>query len=358
MQGHTGAQTASSATALLIRGLWGIPVIAVTYAAACWAELSLGWLLLWLLAAFVIGALVGYVAWHWHSTLQEAFLYCLAALAGLAGLWLARAWFSTDWKALLTTATACVLLSLCSRVARHIPSGKDDASGLERTVLRSIGKSVLGDTDGCSAVACSTALSPRDDAGRLVDQWKTVINVQMHFNEMLQRIRLLGLPAALTVMAGAALAAKESVAFRVGAHQLSLACPVQLCAVLLILGLMFFEAYFYALLLGAVEVGERIESTSGFVPLTTAISRKVPRDWARRRLSCFWYTAFWPALLFWFLVTVQPPSTVTGQGEPSLASGPAKPWEPASPATHAASPGLAPGPLVSPKGGGVDARRP
>ncbi len=69
-----------------------------------------------------------------------------------------------------------------------------------------------------------------------------------------------------------------------------------------------------------------------------------------------WYTAFGRHC---FLVPgqVQPPTTVTGQGEPSLASGPAKHGSRRRRlrtllllASHR--------PSVSPKGGGVDARRP
>jgi hypothetical protein len=62
-----------------------------------------GWLLLWLLAAFVIGR-GGLVAWHWHST-AGAFLYCVAALAGLPGV-VGQGLVQYRLEALLTTATA------------------------------------------------------------------------------------------------------------------------------------------------------------------------------------------------------------------------------------------------------------
>jgi hypothetical protein len=135
--------------------------------------------------------------------------------------------------------------------------------------------------------------------------WKKTIDEQMHFMDMLQRIRLLGLSLALTISgaAGLALKATEVVPITIFGLRLPIAVFIQFFAVVLVVGLMFSESYYFALLLGAVRYAEELEEHLG-LGLTRMCSYGVPRHWAMRRIAWFWYSALVPAMLFLFILIV------------------------------------------------------
>lgn len=136
-----------------------------------------------------------------------------------------------------------------------------------------------------------------------VEYWKQIVAVQMHFNDMCIRTRWLRLTAIATLMAAAAVAAKDNIKIHVPCDWIS---PVGLSSVLMIVALFVLLAlwlldrqYYYKMLLASVDYGEAVEGmvvqslqiTQGGI--TAGITQKVSRE--RAALVSF---------SFYFLISV------------------------------------------------------
>ena len=139
----------------------------------------------------------------------------------------------------------------------------------------------------------------------LADHWSTVIGTPMHFNEMLLSTRSLIASVMLALIGGAALSVvrlEDDHAFIGGIH---------VGLVILAGGLVFLACvfaldylYYFKLLLGSVEVAERLERQCPALPqLTIELSELVSRRWARWVIRLFYgamaFTMIVLAILIW-----------------------------------------------------------
>jgi len=144
-----------------------------------------------------------------------------------------------------------------------------------------------------------------DESG-LIEIWKTTIQTQMHFNEMLQRVRFIGLTIVIGVMGVAAetLRMESPVHVNVLFFWIHIAAIIQFFALLLWVGLIFLEFYFFGLLEGAVEYGEQIEKNYKMLEggLTNRITLRVSRRKAKGFLLGFYGVILVGGL--WFFITL------------------------------------------------------
>jgi hypothetical protein len=143
---------------------------------------------------------------------------------------------------------------------------------------------IIKEDDGLSASA--------KDIAR--DQWSNVVRTQIHFNEIIHRTRQL----TVTVIAAAFGAAIASFAAKPAGHLTleAFSVNVPIATPLVILGLIFLavgflmdRSYYYKLLLGAVEVGEHLETTYDLpAKLTITLSKAVSRRRANIIINLFY----------------------------------------------------------------------
>jgi hypothetical protein len=134
-----------------------------------------------------------------------------------------------------------------------------------------------------------------------VTLWKEVVDVQMHFNDMLMRTRNYALTLLLAILAGSGVALEKSEVIDLahGVGQISLASVLLLLGVL---GLLAFYAldrfYYHSLLVGAVSKGVEIEGwlfpTMPAIDLAGVITTHSRLTWgpfkiyARHKLTIFY----------------------------------------------------------------------
>ncbi|UZE46994.1 hypothetical protein ONR75_18490 [Rhodopseudomonas sp. P2A-2r] len=147
-------------------------------------------------------------------------------------------------------------------------------------------------------VASDDKLASERLRGR-VEYWKQIVSIQMHFNDMCIRTRWLGLTAIATLMAAAAVSAKDNIKIHIPYDPVS---PVGLSSVLMVVALMLLLAlwlldtkYYYKMLIASVEYGEEFEravmadlhvSNSG---ITAYISSKMTREKASLVSASFYF---------------------------------------------------------------------
>lgn len=152
--------------------------------------------------------------------------------------------------------------------------------------------------------------TPAADKASLLEQWKTTMSAQMHFNDMLMRTRSL----AATVVIGVFGAAAALVGQYPTRHIIVCCWSVHISAVVIVFGLVLLLCvflldylYYYRLLLGAVERGEVIERElsilvpAGTMPsfsLSLYLSQKVSRRHAKAVLLIFYGIPLGTGLVF------------------------------------------------------------
>jgi drug/metabolite transporter (DMT)-like permease len=128
----------------------------------------------------------------------------------------------------------------------------------------------------------------------LIEEWKTVIETQIHFNEMIIRARTTGVSVVMAVYGAAALSIGQYPGkfINIFGSQFHVSAAIILFGISLLAGIFCMDyLYYYRLLLGAVERGEQIDKayqgyTIGATVLfgmTTLISKKISR---RRATAC------------------------------------------------------------------------
>jgi len=145
------------------------------------------------------------------------------------------------------------------------------------------------------------------DKKALIDIWKTTVQTQMHFNEMLQKVRFIGLTIVIGVMGAAAETLRIESPVQVNflfLRDIHIAAIIQLFALLLWIGLIFLEIYFFGLLIGAVEYGEQIEKSCKMLEggLTNRITLSVSKRKAQKLLFVFYAVPLGGGL--YFLITL------------------------------------------------------
>lgn len=161
------------------------------------------------------------------------------------------------------------------------------------------------------------ALRP-EEAEVLLDEWKTVIGVQMHFNEMIVRMRTTGLSVVIGVYGAAALSISQFPRkFLVGfAHPFHPSAAILLFGLLLLLSIFALDyLYYFRMLVASVEQGEQLDrqmrprTLSGvhLFGLTTLISTRVTRGRARISLILFYGLPFLAGLgALWYVLYEYP----------------------------------------------------
>lgn len=133
----------------------------------------------------------------------------------------------------------------------------------------------------------------------ILEEWKTVINTQMHFNEMIMRARTTGVSVVVAVYGAAALAYGQYperfiTMGNIGFH---VSTAIIVFGLLLLIGIFCIDRFYYfRLLLGAVERGEEIDKAfnnriiggTTIFGLSTSISKKVTRTRATICLVVFY----------------------------------------------------------------------
>jgi hypothetical protein len=128
----------------------------------------------------------------------------------------------------------------------------------------------------------------------LIEEWKTVIETQIHFNEMIIRARTTGVSVVMAVYGAAALSIGQYPGkfINVFGAQFHVSAAIILFGISLLVGIFCMDyIYYYRLLLGAVERGEEIDKayegftvgTTRLFGMTTMISKKVSK---RRATAC------------------------------------------------------------------------
>jgi hypothetical protein len=95
-----------------------------------------------------------------------------------------------------------------------------------------------------------------------IQVWEKIIDVQMHFNDMLMRTRNYALTLVLAVLAGAGVALEKRAGINLGGFtdQISLATLLLLVGVLALFGFYLLDRFYYhTLLVGSVEKAREIE---------------------------------------------------------------------------------------------------
>jgi hypothetical protein len=154
---------------------------------------------------------------------------------------------------------------------------------------------------------------PSEDGGSSKDQvaavqrWRTVIDTQMHFNDMLMRTRTAGVSIVITVFGAAAVGLAQYPSRLISMP----GATIHIAAIVIIFGLMLLASlfvmdyfYFYRMLLAVVRHGEEIEAESRgpkspiVFNLTCCLSNSISRRRASLVLLAFYGIPFTAGLIF------------------------------------------------------------
>jgi len=171
-------------------------------------------------------------------------------------------------------------------------------------------------TRGEEPASADESASSSKDQVAAVQRWRTVIDTQMHFNEMLMRTRTAGVSIVITVFGAAAVGLAQypnRVIMMPGT-------TIHIAVVVIIFGLMLLTTlfvldyfYFYRMLLAVVQHGEEIEAESQKAKspiafnLTCRISDCMPKRRASLVLLLFYGIPLVSGLIFLtYLLTIGP----------------------------------------------------
>jgi len=148
--------------------------------------------------------------------------------------------------------------------------------------------------------------------------WQTIIQTQMHFNDIILGVRSIGISVVMAAYGGAALAftqhpEKQLPFLRKNRH---VSVPVIIFALLLLISTFIMDYfYYYQLLLGAVEKGIEIEkSNPSLVNITLTLSERVSISHASLVVFIFYGIPFFTGIVFLlYAFTVKTPNSSTEQ---------------------------------------------
>ncbi len=137
----------------------------------------------------------------------------------------------------------------------------------------------------------------------VLKEWKTVIETQMHFNEMIIRARTTGVSVTMAVYGAAALAIGQypSRFFKIYCLEFHVSAAIIFFGLLLLFSIFYIDYfYYYPLLLGAVDRGKEIDEAyqsrtidgTRLFGMTNAISKKVSKSSAKKCIFIFYGIPF------------------------------------------------------------------
>jgi len=161
-----------------------------------------------------------------------------------------------------------------------------------------------------------TNQQPVANLDQLMEEWKKVVDVQMHFNDLIMRNRQIVMTSVLTVFGAAAFSLQfPNLILDISYVKFHAAAAIVLFGLGLLLSMFFLDYFYYfRLLLGAVTRGEDIErilqnqSSNVIGGLTLAISQSVVRGKASKSLKSFYLIPLMLGVLFLLFIFIGYPS--------------------------------------------------
>jgi len=100
-----------------------------------------------------------------------------------------------------------------------------------------------------------------EETALILEEWKTVIQTQMHFNELLMKMRTTSVSIVLAVFGAAAYSLQyEKLFLTIGGYRFHASALIVAFGLGMLVGVFFLDYfYYYKMLLGAVERGEQID---------------------------------------------------------------------------------------------------
>lgn len=159
----------------------------------------------------------------------------------------------------------------------------------------------------------------------ILEEWKTVIETQMHFNDMLMRLRTTGISIVLAFFGAASISLQYSQLYLNFTYFSFHAAVLIIASGLVLLSSIFVLDYFYyyKMLLGAVERGYQIDKTYNEKPLNElkmfGMSTEISKAIGKPHDSKYYVWAFYCFVLAFGIVFiigillgyVPPPKTTT-----------------------------------------------
>jgi hypothetical protein len=144
----------------------------------------------------------------------------------------------------------------------------------------------------------------------LIDQWKTIVGIQMHFNDMIIRMRTLGVTVVVAVYGAAAASIGQypKQYISIFGKELHISIIGVLLGLLLLISVFIIDRfYYYELLIGSVERAEELENLltpieikgkKEVAGITQYLTKKVGRGRANIIILVFYGLAFAFGLVF------------------------------------------------------------
>ncbi|VVB51500.1 Uncharacterised protein [uncultured archaeon] len=159
-----------------------------------------------------------------------------------------------------------------------------------------------------------------DDTKLILDEWKTVIETQMHFNEMIMTMRTTGVSVVLAVFSAAAYSFQYNLMMNfIGLKTVHVAFFIVLFGIGMMIGIFILDYfYYYKMLLGAVERGYQIDKSYEnkiidgvkMFGMSTLISKKIgKRDMAKYFVWIFYWIIIILGVLFLYSIYYYIPIT-------------------------------------------------
>ena len=104
-------------------------------------------------------------------------------------------------------------------------------------------------------------MSSTEEIRLILEEWKTVIQTQMHFNDMIMKMRTTGVTIVLAFFGAAAISLQyERLFLRICGFSFHAAVLIIACGLGMLVGVFFLDYfYYYKMLLGAVKRGYQID---------------------------------------------------------------------------------------------------
>lgn len=157
----------------------------------------------------------------------------------------------------------------------------------------------------------SDAPQSTDENDHLVTQWQTIISMQMHFNDMLLRVRAIGSSVVLAAYGAAAISLGQypNEYITIFHEFIHISAGILVFALFLLFSIFMMDfIYYYKLLIGVVEIGENLEKNNPFlINVTNQLSQKISR-WRARIVIIVFYVipAVTGGLFLWYVLTRYP----------------------------------------------------
>lgn len=158
----------------------------------------------------------------------------------------------------------------------------------------------------------------------ILEEWKTVIQTQMHFNDMIMKMRTTGATIVLAFFGAAAIALQYEMYLTNCGFSFRASVLIITCGLIMLLGIFVLDYfYYYKMLLGAVERGYQIDRAykdrtvdgAKMFGLSTEISKAIGRPHLSKILVLIFYGfVFALGIVFIVGILVGYPPTLNNKG--------------------------------------------